>query len=329
MSAAPQDEEIDLANTRSTHFAVLDDFLDPAAAAAMRAGVDSHFGTPHRHTRDAHQIWNYWHVPDAYTYLRTSAERVIAPAALAAFTDALSRFAAERLGLTGLTAPPLISVYVNGCHQSFHNDSHNGRFAFVYSLTRPQRSFTGGETLIWHDSDYFADSFTQAHGAFGLYDAVAPAFNRLVLFDDRMPHAVAPISGRMDPLEARIVLHGHIFEGPASVTGALPRATVDAALAAGIAALKAELGPVVDQFHGPLCLDIGVDATGRIDEVGVLVNRLRPLGTPDREMAEVVGTLLEKLDLIAFPPSAGPTQIRFPILFGSRQGTLETAKAYG
>jgi hypothetical protein len=301
---------------RSTSHACFDDFLPLEQAQAMRAGIEAHFAEPFRHQAATHQIWNYWYVPGSYTYLRTLAERVIGKPALADFNAALQRFAAQRLGLTRIGGS-LISMYVNGCFQTFHNDSHNGRFAFVYSLTKPVRSFTGGETLVWREGDYFEEAFTRPLAHAGLYDVLTPDFNRLVLFDDRMPHAVAPVLGQMDPLESRIVMHGHISEGPPDVQGTLAPDIAGACVARGIAALKAELGDAVRRYHGPLSLDIVVDPQGRIDSVGVLVNRLMPIGKQDRPAADVVSEVLDKLDLITFPTSSGETELRFPILFGT------------
>jgi hypothetical protein len=300
---------------RSTAHAVFDDFLPLATAQALRGGIDRHFAEPHRHRQETHQIWNYWFVPDAYTYLRTAAERILPFDAMRDFTLALQNFAATRLGLTHVTRP-LLSLYVNGCFQAFHNDSTNGRFAFVYSLTKPQRSFTGGETLVWHEGDYFAEQFLKPLAATGLYQSIAPDFNRLVLFDDRMPHAVAPIFGRMDPAEGRLVMHGHIAEGPAHVAGTLTAAEAQAGVTAGIAALKADLGPLFRQFHGPLSLDLVVDAEGRVDGYGVLLNRLRPIGAQSVTVEQAVGAVLDRLDVMRFPASAGETEIKFPILFG-------------
>lgn len=301
---------------RSTSHACFDDFLPLATAQALRGGIDRHFASPHSHRAETHQIWNYWYVPDAYTYLRTAAERVLPFDALQVFGTALRDFAATRLGLTMVTKP-LLSLYVNGCFQAFHNDSTNGRFAFVYSLTRPQRSFTGGETLVWRETDYFAEIFTQPLAATGLYESIAPDFNRLVLFDDRMPHAVAPVFGRMDPCEGRLVMHGHIAEGPAHVAGTLSAAEAQAGVAAGIAALKEALGPLFRQFHGPLSLDLVVDAEGRVDGYGVLLNRLRPIGTQSVTVEQAVGAVLDRLDLMRFPASDGETEVKFPILFGA------------
>lgn len=41
------------------------------------------------------------------------------------------------------------------------------------------------------------------------FETVAPEFNQLLVFDDRIPHAVRQIMGGMDPREGRVVLHGH------------------------------------------------------------------------------------------------------------------------
>src|SRR5215217_9793771 len=49
------------------HMAV-DDFLPMSLAEQMRQGIDDHFAEPHTHTPETHQCWNYWYVPDLYTY---------------------------------------------------------------------------------------------------------------------------------------------------------------------------------------------------------------------------------------------------------------------
>ncbi len=43
-------------------------------------------------------------------------------------------------------------------------------------------------------------------------DLIPPKFNRLSLFDPRVPHGVVPVHGVHDPREARIVLHGWFAE---------------------------------------------------------------------------------------------------------------------
>jgi hypothetical protein len=121
---------------------------------------------------------------------------------------------------------PYLSLYVNGCRQNQHNDSLNGRFGFVFSLTKDERKTTGGETLLWREIDYFGSLFHRPHAGEAFYEAISPNFNRLLVFDDRLPHAVQGVEGVMDPLEGRFVLHGHISEQGPIVDGALEPETV-------------------------------------------------------------------------------------------------------
>ena len=43
----------------------------------MRDDIERHFGQPDKHRSESHQIWNYWYVPNTYTYLRTMPERIM------------------------------------------------------------------------------------------------------------------------------------------------------------------------------------------------------------------------------------------------------------
>ena len=51
------------------------------------------------------------------------------------FVDALKALFCQVLGMKEISSPYL-SLYVSGCRQNLHDDAKNGRFAFVYSLTR-------------------------------------------------------------------------------------------------------------------------------------------------------------------------------------------------
>lgn len=133
---------------------IVADFLPRASAEAMRADIDSHFSAPFRHRQETHQVWNYWFVPQMYAYFRTQPEKVIQQAKVATFMGQLRAWSIETLGL-GWLSWPYLSLYSSGCRQGLHNDAKNGRFAFVYSLTRDQRRSTGGETLVMQHGDPF------------------------------------------------------------------------------------------------------------------------------------------------------------------------------
>src|SRR5437763_9342185 len=152
---------------------VTDGFLPAELALQMRRAIDEHFANPQSHRPETHQVWNYWFVPELYTYLRASPERVIGQEGAAAFYEALRRWSIATLGMANVTWPYL-SLYVPGCRQGWHNDSLNGRFGFVYSLTRDLRRTLGGETLVRREADSFRDNLTQPQAGRGFYETVEP-----------------------------------------------------------------------------------------------------------------------------------------------------------
>src|SRR5450631_72740 len=72
--------------------------------APMRASLERFFDEPAK-AGPRHQVWNYWHVPGSYTYLRTSPEKAIEPALVDAFVQRLREFAWVRLGMD-MVLPP-------------------------------------------------------------------------------------------------------------------------------------------------------------------------------------------------------------------------------
>lgn len=289
-------------------FVVFDDFLPAEQSAAMREDIDAHFANPSEHMPATHQVWNYWHVPGSYTYLRTTPEKVIAQQKVEAFVTALRDWAARNLGLAGVTWPYL-SLYVPGCSQGLHNDSTNGRLGYVYSLTRNERQTIGGETVIVQDRDLFRTSLDTAAAGTDLFDLVAPMFNRLTLFDDRIPHAVQRIDGSMDPREGRFVLHGHVSEAGPVTQGAL-----------GPQAIQQEVVPVLEglrqdapSVHGPLvlCVEIGTD--GSVQRSRPILDRLATNGAAD--LNAIRSAVTQRIGEVRFAAAESPTRANIPLIF--------------
>jgi hypothetical protein len=299
--------------TLTTPFMILDDFLPRADAVAMRRQINAHFAEPHNHTAERHQVWNYWFVPGLYTYLRTRPEKVIEHAMVARFHQALTVWAQYMLGLGHVTWPYL-SLYVDGCQQNIHNDSTNGRFGFVYSLTWDERKTTGGETIVLREGDLFRDNMGRASAGSGLLDLLEPKFNRLVLFDDRMPHGVQRVEGSMNPVEGRLVLHGHISESGPLVEGALDAAAVSRAVHEGLGPLLADVQRRPVLHHGPLVLRLTIEPSGAVSRIDRLVDRLARADGADA--GALVDHLLELTGSLRFPEAAGPTEATIPLLFG-------------
>jgi hypothetical protein len=294
---------------------VIDDFLPAELAEAMRGDIDMHFRNPERHAPASHQVWNYWFVPELYAYLRTQPEKVIAPASASAFHERLSAWSINNLGL-GRVSWPYLSLYVAGCRQGLHNDAVNGRFAFVYSLTRDARRTQGGRTIVHREGDPARALMTQASAGRSFFDAVEPRFNRLVVFDDRLPHAVEPLEGSMDPLEGRFVLHGHLGESGPIVGGALAPDTVVAPLAAALEGFAAST--FLDGYHGPLTLRLDIRPQGDVASCRVMLDRVLHPDPGDGRWPWLLGDLVARLAALTFPAAAASSIIVAPVVFGAQ-----------
>ncbi|MBV9153371.1 MAG: hypothetical protein JO213_14745 [Alphaproteobacteria bacterium] len=295
---------------------VIDGFLPAELALQMRRAIDEHFTNPHLHRPETHQVWNYWFVPELYTYLRANPEKVIGRDWATAFHSALRRWSIATLGMANVTWPYL-SLYVDGCRQGWHNDSLNGRFGFVYSLTRDLRRTIGGETLVRRETDSFRANLARPQAGRGFYELVEPRFNRLLLFDDRLPHAVERIDGSMDPVEGRFVLHGHVSEAGPIVEGALPAAAIAGPIIGILQQFRDEATAAAALYHGPLMLRLRIAPAGGVADCAVLLDRvLHP--DPGHADWEVLRTrLVDRFRNAAFPRAAGETLVVQPVAFGA------------
>ncbi len=301
--------------TASQPVIVIDGFLPGRLAMAMRRDIDAHFASPHAHRRETHQVWNYWFVPELYTYLRTDADRVIGREHVDAFHEALREWSTGHLGMAQVTWPYL-SLYVPGCRQDWHNDARNGRFAYVYSLTRNERRTSGGETLVLREGDPFRGNLVSATSGRGFYEAIEPRFNRLVIFDDRLPHAVERVDGLMDPVEGRIVLHGHLSEGSAIIAGALPAAAATNQLNDTLGKFGAELAATIALYAGPIVFRLTINAAGSVETCEVIVDRVIHPDPGHVGWDQVRDSLAGRLKALKFPAAKGRTVLIQPVLFG-------------
>jgi hypothetical protein len=300
---------------QSGDFLIVDNFLPHELAAAMRADIDAHFSAPFKHRPDTHQVWNYWFVPQTYTYLRTQPEKVIQRARVDRFLGLLHGWSGETLGLARISWPYL-SLYVDGCRQGLHNDARNGRYGFVYSLTRDHRRSTGGETIVLRRGDPFLHNLRRASAGTALHELIDPRFNRLVVFDDRMIHGVQLVEGSMDPTEGRIVLHGHLEESGPIVTGPLPLEQVLQRFRSPLERFDKDHGAKARQYDGPLVLRVRISPEGRVNTLRIVLDRV--FADPDdvRGWNAIKAALLELLGAATFPAVGGETIVTLPLAFG-------------
>lgn len=196
----------------------------------MRAAFEARFASPRLQDRQRF-IWDYWHVPGQYTYVRTFAKWLFPGELMSAFLQHLRAWGQDHLGCNVVTEPWL-SFYVDGCGQELHTDLLQGPWAFVYSLTLwGERRFSGGETTLvdslllnyWQDEGH-----RQPLEYTNMVHLQPPLFNQLLVFDARIPHGVRMVEGTRSPTQSRLVLHGWFKSPTLIVAGDLARAAGEA-----------------------------------------------------------------------------------------------------
>lgn len=297
---------------QSPAYLVLDEFL--TIAPSLRAEFEAHFSQPHQRFGSRQEIWDYWYVPDMYTYLRTDPGRLFSAQGVEGFLQELSAWTFRNLGLSQVSRPYL-SLYVNGCSQGLHNDSENGRFAYVFSLTDwGRRRFTGGETVLLKDQPYWGSPRISAFGAGNDFcDLIPNLFNRLLIFDDRVVHGVRPVQGSMDPRECRVVLHGHITEGGSVVEGALSRDEVASRISGACTPLLSDITDG-ELYHGFFTVRMEIAANGSVSSTRVLCNRVLPISARAAGRSAIVRLLVERLSTVTFSPQSARTVLTLPVV---------------
>lgn len=302
-------------SSRDAYF-IEEEFFDEAGA--MRHAVEQHFGNPERHERETHEVWNYWYYPGLYTYMRSDPYRVIPHELVSRFEDRLYQWAINRLGVHKLSSPR-ISLYINGCGQGLHNDSKNGRWGYVYSLTPWEtRSFTGGETILFRDEKYWeSERITNAGAGEYLYEMIPARFNQLLVFDGRMVHGVTPFQGNMNPNEGRVVIHGHIEEEGYHIKGPLLHEQTDGILEKATRQVTEQVEKKYGAFyHGLLTMHVEVLANGKVGSVEAVSDRIVRLSSEVTAAETVTGWMMEQFRKLRFPAADEASEILFPIALG-------------
>ena len=299
--------------TFDTPYLVIDNFLPTDLALAIRRDIETYFSIPNPQNAENHQVWNYRFVPGLCAYFRTTPGRIVRQEGIRRFSQALEGWAKEALGLRTITWP-VLSMHLPGSYQKLHNEAANGRIAYSYSLTSDTRRTQGGQTLVFSDGDPIRANFQSAGK--GFCTAIEPVFNRLVLFDTRVPHAVEQLAGAMDPLDGRFELHGYISESPPTVAGALAAEEALAIIGGAVNEVFSAKPDFMNLYHGPLCLRIDIDAMGAVRTVRPLLHRVSSLQSNEESFDSVLDILLREIKKMTFPKASGETTVVLPIMFG-------------
>ena len=261
-------------------------------------------------------MWDWWHVPGQYTALRTPAWQYFPRRIYESFHRRLVAWGRATLGCHDIS-PPWLSLYIEGCRQELHGDLPHGPFAFVYSLTNwTKRTFAGGETLMLRDEvlDFWADFRSlRAVEEHELLRSIEPRFDRLTVFDPRIPHGVRTVTGTRDPREGRLVIHGWFVQPRPFVQGPLPVR----ALGARVDELGAALGGWLTDMPiaGVLALAFSVDRRGAVQRVRTLSDTTRVPRADERERARLVRNVRQSVASWRFGKQRGPSQVTLPIVF--------------
>ena len=297
-----------------THW-IVDDFSPDAQH--MRQRIDEHFDEQLGKKMDfaKRAIWNYWYVDTLYTYLRANPDSVF-PSLYQLFLTRLKDYCAVNFGLD--PGRGYLSMYIDGCGQNIHNDAKNGRLAYVYSLTKwNERHFDGGETIIYKLGEgAYANTFRASAGT-GFYEMVPPVFNRLLLFDDRMPHAVRPIHGTMKPEDARFVMHGHLRELPR--IGYIEGGLRGADLSSQWQQMSEPVSRMLQSHeqHGFITYELVVNAASTKYALTIRHVQLLPTSRNSKDISVCLDDAKEILSRVRWPATEHPTRMVFALHSGA------------
>jgi hypothetical protein len=248
---------------------------------------------------DAHRfVWDWWHVPGEYTYLRTPAWLYFPRPLYQRFHQRLVWWGRRVLGCHDIS-PPWLSAYVEGCEQTAHVDAPHGPWAFVFSLTRwGGHRWSGGRTVL-HTSPQ---------------TLIPPRFNQLAVFDPRTAHGVERVRGTRDPRFGRLVIHGWFVQPRPFIEGPLSTR----ALAGRIEQVSEALQPSLRsglEVRGMVSLGFSVGADGSVRGLKTLTDNTRSPRSEERGRKAMLEVLRASVRKLAFPKTPRPSQVTLPLVF--------------
>ncbi len=280
----------------------------------------SHFDDRFTVTREANNdrfVWDWWHVPGQYTALRTPAYHYFPKKLYDAFHTQLVWWGRRNLGCHDIS-PPWMSCYIDGCRQDLHGDLPHGPWAFVFSLTPwNKRRYSGGETILLRDE--ILSYWDSAAGSDGLerkdiFVEIPPLFNRLTVFDPRIPHGVNLVEGVRDPREGRLVIHGWFVQPRPFIEGPVSEGEVGSVINDLTGSLHELFKQGLD-LQGVLSLRLGISASGKLTNIKTLTNSLRHPKRDHRVERALVTHVRKLLKEVSFKARKKGSSITLPLIF--------------
>lgn len=286
-------------------------------AKSLRKIYDENF-SPADVAHQSRFVWDYWYHQNKYVHFRTPALSYFPEALINQFTDHLVNWGQKTLGCNAITAPWL-SYYIDGCKQELHGDIPHGPWAYVYSLTLDPSRFTGGETLMlkapildywnhWQSFDGLAHQ--------DIFESIPSDFNRLLVFDGRIPHGVSMVQGPRDPKLARVVLHGWFTEPSPHIEGPLSARNCAKVLNQKLSAASADFDAMQSTLAGTLALRLQVNAQGELEKISPLISSLKAAGADTKALTqEIVRVIKKHFRDAKFEKAKAASQITLPLIF--------------
>ena len=142
----------------------------------------------------------------------------------------------------------------------------------------------------------------------------------MLIFDNRLLHAVTRVDGPMDPLEGRFVLQGHLSEVGTIVDGALPPSLAVRPLSVMLNHFVVDAAARIALHHGvmPVRLNLKVDRGGTVSECSVLSDRVLHSDPGNVDWHCLGEDLVCRFLALSFPSAAGESVIIQPVVFGQK-----------
>lgn len=266
-----------------------------SSAKQLRAHFEKTFSNPLVASPERF-CWDYWHIPNEYTLLRTPAYQFFPQKIYRPFHEHLVRFGRSQLGCHDIS-PPWLSCYIEGCKQEKHRDAPHGPWAFVYSLTPwENRKFRGGETLI----------YTQGKGSRPI--KIPSLFNRLTLFNPSSIHEVAEVSRVHDPREGRLVIHGWFVQPRPFYVGPVSKSEIQDRISELLYDIEDELRNA--EAQGILSLKVDIHPSGFVQKVEELSSYLNSSISLSRRIKKLIAQW-------RFSKKTKPSRLTLPLVFES------------
>lgn len=270
------------------------------------------------HSPDRFQ-WDWWHLPGRYTHLRTPATHFFSPEAYTKLEESLRAFGREHLGCQEIS-PMWLSCYVEGCEQRLHADRPHGPWAFVLSLSPKNPVFNGGETMmvrpeilsLWSQGVPAGQAFEETE----IVDRIPSKSGELLVFDPRIPHGVSRVSGTLNPLEGRLVVHGWFAQPSPFVDGSISPEAAEKSLAAFDDVLAESFSEGFEST-GTSAYRIEIEASGAVRKVVALASTLSgPIpANVDRDAKKLAKVVKSHFISWKFPKSKKGGNLTLPLAF--------------